>query len=309
MTQASPAEAFSIHPRTRLGPVHLKVANLEGQLAFYEQLIGFQTHWREGQEAGMGAGGEDLLRMTEIEATGRLPGRSGLYHFAVLLPDQRELARAIGRLLQARYPNYPTDHIMTKTTYLDDPEGNGIELYADSPEDGDFGFADGVFYARRADGTESNGREPLDLERQFSHLKPGDRLDQPMPPGTKIGHVHLHVADLMAAFRFYQGVLGFDDMGYSTHFRMGFVSAGGYHHHIGMNTWAGEGAPPPPETAPGLRSFTIVVPSHDELLVLENRIKEAGLGADVKEEKLLLRDPAENGLRIISEKAAAQEPF
>ena len=161
-----------------------------------------QLHWREGASAGLGAGDEDLLQLTEVRSARRPAGTTGIYHFAILLPDRRELARAIARLFTLRYRNYPTDHVMTKTTYPDDPEGNNIELYADTPEDGTFGFARGVPFARRADGTPSDGREPLDVEALFRNLTLEDRLDTPMPPGTLIGHVHLYVADLDASMRF-----------------------------------------------------------------------------------------------------------
>ena len=127
---------FLIHPATRLGHVSLTVADLARQIDFYQTHLGFQLHWREGVAAGLGAGGEDLLRLTERRDARRTRGTTGLYHFAVLLPSRRELARALARLFSLRYENYPTDHIMTQTTYLDDPEGNGIELYADTPEEG-----------------------------------------------------------------------------------------------------------------------------------------------------------------------------
>jgi catechol 2,3-dioxygenase len=106
----------------------LSVADLDRQVAFYQEVIGLRLHWREGASAGLGAGGEDLLRLTFVPGARRYPRTTGLYHFAILLPNRRELARAIGRLFALRYRNYPTDHIMTKTTYLDDPEGNNIEL-------------------------------------------------------------------------------------------------------------------------------------------------------------------------------------
>ena len=166
---------------------------------------------------------------------------TGLYHFAVLFPNRRELARAMARLFALKYRNYPTDHIMTKTTYLDDPEGNGIELYAESPEDGTWTMANGEYVTRRADGSLSDGREPLDVDALFSHLKEDDRLDVPIPPETRVGHIHLHVRDIEEAVDFYHGVIGFDVMGVAKAFRMAFVSAGGYHHHIGLNTWQGEG--------------------------------------------------------------------
>src|SRR5258707_554946 len=110
--------------------------------------------------------------------------------------DRRELARVIGRLARLQWDQYPTDHVMTKANYLWDPDGNGIEIYTESPEDGTLGFANGTFVAYDKDGRERSGRDPIDMDELFSHLQPGDSLDGPMPDGTKMGHVHLHVADV-----------------------------------------------------------------------------------------------------------------
>ena len=233
---------FSIHPATKMGYVSLSVANLENQIAFYTQALGFKLHWREGNKAGLGAGGADLLRLTEEPNLKRYRGTTGLYHVAILFPNQKELARVMARLFALRYENYPTDHIMTKTTYLDDPEGNGLELYAESPEDGSWSLANGDYVTTRADGTLSNGREPLNVNVLFGLLGPDDNLDQPIPPETRVGHVHLHVRNIPEAVDFYHGIIGFDVMGVAKAFRMAFVSAGGYHHHLGLNTWQGEGA-------------------------------------------------------------------
>ena len=172
-TQIENKTDFSIHPATRMGHVALTVANLENQVSFYTQVLGFKLHWREGNRAGLGAGGADLLRLTEEPNLKRYRGATGLYHFAVLFPNRRELARAIARLYAVKYENYPTDHIMTKTTYLDDPEGNGIELYAESPEDGTWSLANGEYITRRADGSLSNGREPLDVKALLENLHAG----------------------------------------------------------------------------------------------------------------------------------------
>ncbi len=155
---------FSIHPATMIGHVSLTVASLENQITFYQQVLGFKLHWREGNKAGLGAGGADLLRLTEEPNLKKYRGVTGLYHFAVLFPNRRELAIAVSRLFALKIRNAPTDHIMTKTTYLDDPEGNGIELYCESPEDGWMGNENGKYIARRADGSLSDGREPLDVE-------------------------------------------------------------------------------------------------------------------------------------------------
>jgi catechol 2,3-dioxygenase len=254
-----------IHAATLIGEVALHVAELAHQIAFYTETLGFALRERSGNEAVLGAptngskAGEGvLLRLTEQPAFKRYKGVTGLYHFAVLLPNRRELARSIGRLLAQRYPNHPTDHIMTKTTYLDDPEGNGMELYAESPEDGTWSMANGQYVTRRADGSLSAGREPLDLEALLTNLMQDDRLDVPVPAETRMGHVHLHVRDIDEAVSFYHGVLGFDLMGKAAAFRMAFVSAGGYHHHIGLNTWQGEAAPPPASDALGMRYFQVL---------------------------------------------------
>lgn len=290
--------ALSIHPDTRIGTVHLTVADLERQLSFYQEVLGLQLHWREGGAAGLGAGNGDLLRLTENRDARRFRGTTGLYHFAILLPDRRELARAVARLFSLRYPNYPTDHIMTKTTYLDDPEGQNIELYTDTPEDGSFGFINGNFVARRADGSPSDGREPLDVEALFRLLTAEDSLDQPMPPGTIMGHVHLYVADLDATQRFYHAVLGFGNMGLDRSVRMGMVSAGGYHHHVGFNTWVGERVPPPPPDSLGLRYFTVALPDESELDRVVGRVQGAGLMTDQQEDGILVRDPSRNGVLL-----------
>jgi hypothetical protein len=187
---------------------------------------------------------------------------------------------------------------MTKTTYLDDPEGQNIELYADTPEDGTFEVVDGTLNARHADGTPSDGREPLDVGALLRELTPEDRLDQPMPPDTTMGHVHLYVADLAATMRFYHEVIGFADMGLARAFRMGMVSAGGYHHHIGFNTWIGEGAPPPPPDALGLRYFTIVLPNTTELGYVVERLRQAGMTTMQTEQGILVHDPSQNGVLL-----------
>ena len=260
---------FSIHADTKVGYVSLTVASLENQIAFYQQALGFILHSREGNQALLGTGERELLRFVEQPGYKRYRGVTGLYHFAVLFPDRRELARAMARLFVLKYPNYPTDHIMTKTTYLDDPEGNGIELYTESPEDGWMGMENGEFIARRADGSLSNGREPLDVDALFGHLEENPKLDVSIPKETRIGHVHLHIRDVNEAVDFYHGVLGFDVMGNAKSMRAAFVSAGGYHHHVGLNTWQGEGAPRPPDDAVGLRYFTIELPNqkaYDEVL-------------------------------------------
>ena len=295
-TQPTTQTQFSIHPQTLIGHVSLTVANLDNQIAFYQQALGFQQHWRDGNRAGLGAGGADLLRLTEQPNVKRYRRVTGLYHFAMVFPNQRELARAVARLFVLKYPNSPTDHIMTKTTYLNDPEGNGIELYAESPEDGSFVIENDDFITRRADGTLSDGREPLDVDKLFSHLSEDDRLDASLPPETRVGHVHLHVRNVAEAVDFYHGIIGFDVQGISSTFRAAFVSAGGYHHHLGLNAGQGEGAPPPPADAVGLRHFTVELPDQQALSEVIARVDAAGLPSNLTEDGLLVHDPSQNGV-------------
>jgi len=286
-----------IDPRTLPGHVHLKVASLENQLLFYQNVLRLELNWREGASAGLGVNGRDLVRLTQIPNGKRYRGVTGIYHFAILFPNRRELARAIARLFALKWPNSPTDHVMTKTTYTHDAEGNEIELYCESPEDGIFVVnTDGSFYAQWTDGRPSDGREPLDLEALFSHLKEEDRLDAPLPPETRLGHFHLYVSSLAETRRFYHELLGFDDMGTARGFRMGMVSAGGYHHHIGYNTWQGEGAPPPPPDAIGLKhiSFTFATPEAWNAFLA--RVEGLELPYNQTEEGILLTDPSQNAV-------------
>jgi len=290
--------AFTIHPMTRMGCVHFTVADLERQITFYREVVGLGLHWRRGATAGLGAGEADLLRLTELPGVRRVRGATGLYHFAILLPNRKELARVLGRLFSLRYPNYPTDHVMTETTYLEDPEGNGIEIYVDTPEDGTFAIVDGNFIARDASGVLRSGRDALDVEALLAELGPGDRLEAPMPAATTIGHVHLHVSQLDPAVAFYRDLLGFEDKGISSRLGAAFVSAGGYHHHIGLNTWLGAGAPPPPPDSLGLRYFTIVLPHQAELDRLVGRLQQAGIPVEPVEAGVLTRDPSRNGMLL-----------
>ena len=303
LTEIQMQKTTAIHPRTRLGPVELTVASLDRQVAFYRDLLGLRLHQHEPGRAELGAGGETLLRLIELPAARRVHGTTGLYHFAVLVPSRPELARLIARLIRQGHPNYPTDHLMTETTYLDDLEGNGIEVYTDTPEDGTFSFAGGRFEARDAQGNLRSGRDPLDLDELFRHLSPSDDLNEPLPAGTVIGHVHLHVADLTEAVRFYHDGLGFDTMGLAPAFQAAFLSAGGYHHHVGVNTWLGQGAPPPHAGGLGLRHFTVIVPDQAEVDRLRERLSLQGAETAAQDGGFLSHDPSGNGVLAVAQGA------
>jgi len=290
---------FSIAPATGVGAVHLAVTDGEQALAFYRDVLGLALLSRTGEEIRLGAGGRELVVLTPGASRQVLDRTTGLYHLALLVPDRRELARVVGRLMSLRYPNSPTDHVMTKSDYLWDPDGNGIEVYAESPEDGVFGFENGMFMARDASGALRSGRDPIDLDALFGELRAGDRLDVGMPPETKMGHVHLHVRNLQEAVDFYHGLIGFDVMGLAGRWGAAFVSAGGYHHHLGLNTWAGEGAPPAPVDAAGLRHFTIELPDEASLSQVAARLGGAGVPmSESSEGGWLLADPSRNRVHL-----------
>lgn len=293
---------FSIHPTTQIASVSLTVFNLDLQIAFYQQALGFKLHRQEGNQATLGTGEKELLHLIEQPGYNRYRETTGLYHFAVLYPNRRELARVMARLFVLRYPNHPTDHILTKTTYLEDPEGNGIELYCESPEDGSWSMENGEYITTRADGSLSNGREPLDVDLFFNNLEENPDINLPAPPETRIGHVHLHVRDLHESVDFYHRVIGFDIMGVVDFVRMAFVSAGGYHHHVGLNTWQGEGAPPPPPDALGLHHFTIELPDQAALDAVIAQVDAAGIPANKTGDGLLLYDPSQNGVILKKKK-------
>jgi catechol 2,3-dioxygenase len=296
--QISNKTDFSLHPDVGVGAVTLTVANLENQIRFYQEALGLKLHSREGNKATLGSDNNALLHLIEEPNLKKYRGVTGLYHFAVLFPNRKELAIAIARLFAIKYRNSPTDHIMTKTTYLDDPEGNGIELYAESPEDGTWTLKDGKYETRRTDGSWSDGREPLDVNALFSLLKKDEDLSVPVPPETKMGHVHLHVRNVDEAVGFYHNVIGFDVMGNVKEFQMAFVSAGGYHHHLGLNTWQGVDAPPPPADAVGLRYFTVEFPNQQALDEALANIDKSGVSYNKTDEGILLYDPSQNGVML-----------
>ena len=282
----------SIAAKTGMGAVEIAVTDADRALRFYRDYVGLTQLPSNGETIRMGVHGRELVVLHPGAARSVVPRTSGLYHLAILVPDRRELARVIGRLARLGWEQSPTDHVMTKANYLWDPDGNGIEIYTESPEDGFMGFANGTFAAWDKEGRPRSGRDPIDLEELFSHLPDGERLDVPMPDATKMGHVHLHVADVDDALRFYHDMVGFDVMG---HVRgVGFVSAGGYHHHLGLNEWAGRGARPAPAGAAGLRRFTVELPSKRDLDDVINRLEHGGVRLSEEADGYAAVDPSSN---------------
>jgi len=277
---------MGIHAETKLGYVHLTVSNLNRSLDFYRQSLGFKVHWQENGSAGLGAGRHDLLKLTENPQAQRVRGVTGLYHFAILVPSRLELARSLRRLAQTQTPlEGMADHGVSEALYLPDPDGNGIEIYRDRP---------------RAEWPIVNGQlqmtvDPLDAAGVLA--EPADNPEAGLAPATVLGHMHLHVSHLAEAETFYREVIGFEVM---QHFggQAAFLSAGGYHHHLGLNTWAGVGAPPPPENAVGLRYFAINLPEQAELGRLIERTRRANWPFEEQSGGIFLRDPSRNGVLV-----------
>jgi catechol 2,3-dioxygenase len=277
---------FSIHPDTTMGYVHLTVANLDRSLAYYQESLGFQLRRREDDTAYLGAGGPDLLLLTERPGARSVSGVTGLYHYAILTPSRAALAQSLRRLAETSTPVQGfADHLVSEAIYLGDPDNNGIEIYRDRP---------------RSEWPRRNGQlqmatDPLDVNGLLAEAGPQSEPWTGLLPETTIGHVHLHVATIPPAENFYCDTLGFDLM-----VRYGpsasFVSAGGYHHHLGFNTWAGANAPPPPADAAGLRYFTINLPNAGALADVVGRVEQAGIAFKEQNGIVFLRDPAQNGV-------------
>ena len=234
----------------RLGAIRLRVGDLELEREFYEKAIGLRTLGvADGVTAlGVDDGAPLVELVADPDAPAKPPGTTGLFHLALLTPSRADLSRALRRVIGAGWRlTGASDHLVSEALYLNDPEGNGIELYRDRPREEWSRTDDGVRMATL----------PLDLDSLLAESTDDEVGDTPR--GTTLGHVHLQVAELDDAGAFWVDAVGFDVIA-----RLGpsalFISAGGYHHHVGLNTWAGEGAPRPPDGARGLVHFELVLP-------------------------------------------------
>lgn len=285
-------ETMPIHPDTDIGAVRLTVADLGRSREFYERALGLRATDRDDGTVALGVdAGASLIELTgDVAATPRPRRATGLFHLAVLLPSRRDLAVALRRLAEARVPlDGASDHLVSEALYLHDPDSNGIEIYRDRARE----------QWPRVDGGLEMATLPLDLEDILTALPPTGAEDAVAPAGTRIGHVHLQVSDLDEAEAFYAGVLGFDVTvrGYAGAL---FVSAGGYHHHVGLNTWQSLGAGPPPPGTIGLRSFEVVLPDADELARVLGRVSEAGIDAERSNGGALVHDPSGSTVRLVA---------
>lgn len=283
---------MTIAAETTVGRVKLTVRDLGVSRSFYERALGLEVVADVGPVLTLAAdGGSPLVELRGDHEAPPLDHRlTGLFHFALLVPTRRDLALALVRLVRAGWQlTGASDHLVSEALYLDDPDGNGIEIYRDRP---------------RSEWTHDQSGElrmatlPLDLNGLIGELDEdvvpgaGGRIPG-MPAGTRMGHVHLQVAELRETEAFYGGALGFD-VTVRTYPGALFVSAGGYHHHIGLNTWNSRGAGPPVAGAVGLRAFEVVLPDGAQRDLVLGRLEAAGVPSEAVGDGTLVRDSSGN---------------
>jgi catechol 2,3-dioxygenase len=278
---------FHKQPNTYVGQVDIKVEHFERSLTFYQEIIGFQLLEQTEKKAQLTADGKTtLLSIEQLEnIIPKQQHSTGLYHFALLLPNRSDLANVVKHLIQNGYRFGSSDHLVSEALYLSDPDGNGIEIYSDrSSSTWDW-----------KDGEVAMTVDPLDFDNLL--LEANGEEWQGLPADTVMGHIHLHVSELPKTEEFYRSGLGFDVV-----CRYGdqalFMSTGGYHHHIGLNTWAGVGAPAPSENSVGLKRFSLVYPSMEARNKVIQQLQL--LGAVIFEENgiIQVQDPSGNLIQL-----------
>ncbi|MDW0118261.1 VOC family protein [Sporosarcina thermotolerans] len=274
---------FHQPPHTYTGEVYLKVTDLEKLTAFYTEIIGFKVLSKETNRVSLTADGKQPLIVLEQPENikPKEPRRTGLYHLALLLPTRADLGKAIKHFSRNQIQLGASDHLVSEALYLSDPDGNGIEIYRDrKPEEWEW---HNDFVAMSTD--------PLDAQAIVAES--GNEEWDGLPEGTVMGHVHLHVANLPETQAFYEA-LGFEVV--TPYPQALFMSTGKYHHHIGLNTWNGAGAPSPSEDSAGLKAYTLVYPEQNTLGEAIKNIEALGGKVDKEDETFITKDPAGNGI-------------
>jgi catechol 2,3-dioxygenase len=281
----------SIDPATTVGLLSLSVSDLDRSVTFYTEAIGLTLLQRDAEGATLGVGETPLLLLTERPGARPWPREqqsyTGLYHFAILMPTRKDLGRWLRHWLELGFPlPGQGDHLVSEALYLSDPDENGIEIYRDRPRSE--WHWDG--------GQVRMGTGPVDIRGLLDEAQRANEPWTGMPMGTHLGHMHLQVGDIAKAEAFYHDVLGFDVVA-----RMPtalFISAGGYHHHIGMNIWHSKGASPAPADMVGLRFYTIDLPSKEAQQAVVARLDAAGIPYTRAGEVIRVQDPWQNTILL-----------
>lgn len=281
-------KGYRLPSATHIGRVTLQVADLARSLAYYERVLGFRVTERTPGNAMLGAqaGDQPLIELRERPGATPMPrrGRLGLYHYAILLPDRAHLGRLLRHLAEQGERAGMSDHLVSEALYLSDPDGLGIEVYADRPRD-----------AWQRNGQQlAMATDPLDVDNLLQ--AGGAERWSGMPAGTVIGHVHLYVGDLDQAAAFYHDGLGLDKIVWSYPGAL-FLSAGGYHHHLGTNTWA-KGAQPATDADARLLEWEVVVPSTADASAALSSLSNAGVSIDRAPDGGTARDPWGTPVRV-----------
>jgi catechol 2,3-dioxygenase len=286
MTATAAPTVASIPDATTMGAVHLTVAELERSLDYYRRALGLEVLEHGEGRASLGTGSTELLVLVEEPGAHPAIGHTGLYHFALLLPERTDLARWLAHAARDRVPLVGlSDHFVSEAIYLSDPDQHGIEIYWDRPR----ALWEGSVGARMT-------TLPLDVDSLLGELDdPASEPFDGLPAGTVMGHVHLKVASVPETIDFYRDVLGFGLMA-ALGPQAAFLSAGGYHHHIGGNTWESLGASPPPDGTAALLHATIVLPTAADRDEIVRRVADSGQQIDDAPEGPLVRDPSGNRL-------------
>jgi catechol 2,3-dioxygenase len=281
-------EIGEIAPATHMGPVSLTVADLDRSLAYYGDQIGLETLERSGDRASLGTGGSELLELVEQPGAAPADRMTGLYHFALLVPSRPDLAAWLAHAARDRVGlTGLSDHYVSEAIYLRDPDHHGIEIYADRPRE----IWDGLVGIRMT-------TEPLDTDNLLGELDDPAAPFDGLPAATVMGHVHLRVAAIPDTVEFYRDRLGFG-LTAALGGQAAFLSAGGYHHHVGANSWESAGAAAPPEGSAALRHATIFVPDAGERDRVVARVADAGGEAERDGNDAWVSDPSGNRLRLV----------
>lgn len=301
-TLSRPERILKISPLTHVGVLKLRVTEIKRALTIWRDMIGLHVVQADDRMARLGIGQKVMI---ELYATADMPVPAkslGLYHIAIHVPARKELARAIARQLKAGIRTLPTDHLVSEATYLWDLDGNGIELTFETPERGTYLSLEDGIEIETVDGKPHSGREPIDLEAMFAELSPDDDLMAPLPEGTRVGHIHLHVRDLFESMQFYAGIIGLQRQILSTRFGMGDVRTNFEPHVLAFNIWSGPNAQQAPENAAGLTEFELILAEMADLESIVERLDQAGHAYQpITTNAIALKDPSGNPMRLLVE--------